>query len=224
MDFRYVQYDPSLAARQELLNTLRSLFHHLLLQTSGDVDEALRWLEQIAERYGLLSADVSIDDFKKWLEEQEAIEQTPQGFQLTHRGERAIRQESLDAIFSALGKDGAGDHRVSSPGDGIERLPETRGLFDKNMGNQYGKFAATLELCVMEQKDPNALDELLSRMGRRHGERGVMHRYYPVFVDCLIEAMAAQLGEAWTAAHETAWRAALGHIADRMTAAAQAAE
>ena len=41
-------------------------------------------------------------------------------------GERALRQESLDRIFSGLSKDAAGDHRVAAPGVGQERLTETR--------------------------------------------------------------------------------------------------
>lgn len=41
-------------------------------------------------------------------------------------GERALRQESLDRIFTGLSKDAAGDHRVAAAGVGQERLPETR--------------------------------------------------------------------------------------------------
>ena len=126
MDFRYAEFDAAAAGREQLLRQLRKLFHHLLLQTGGDVDEALRWLARIAERYGLFRGGVDLEAFRKWLEGQEAIRRTPAGFQLTGRGERAIRRESLDAIFASLASGGAGEHRVAAPGAGVERLPETR--------------------------------------------------------------------------------------------------
>lgn len=96
------------------------------------------------------------------------------------------------------------------------RLPETRSLFQEEMGNQYGKFAATLELCVMAEDDPLRLDAVLTQMKARHGARGVQAAHYPVFIDCFVEAMADQIGADWTSEHDAAWRRALGAIAEKM--------
>lgn len=89
-------------------------------------------------------------------------------------------------------------------------------MFQREMGNQYGKFAATLELCVMAETDPSRLQATLKRLGERHVNRGVAAGHYPVFIDCFVEAMANQLGDAWTRAHDAAWRAALKDIGDCM--------
>lgn len=96
------------------------------------------------------------------------------------------------------------------------RAPETRKLFPRTMSNQRGKFAATLELCVMEEAEPNQIDALIRRLGARHDDRGVAAAHYPVFLDCLIEALAEAMGAEWTSAHEDAWRSALEDIGARM--------
>lgn len=96
------------------------------------------------------------------------------------------------------------------------RRPDTRAMFRREMGNQHGKFAATLELCVMAEDDPAQTGALLRRLGARHDERGVTDDLFPVFIDCLVEAIAAHLGDEWTPAHDAAWRAALTDIGERM--------
>ncbi|MEM7306420.1 MAG: hypothetical protein AAF682_07115 [Planctomycetota bacterium] len=127
MDYRYTQFDPSLLQMRQLLERLRALFEHLLLQTNGDVDEALRWLERIAERYSLFGDRLNIDDFKKFIEGEKLVRPAPRGgLELTKKGERGLRTGSLEAIFGNLRKDSAGDHRVAAHGVGHERLPETR--------------------------------------------------------------------------------------------------
>jgi uncharacterized protein with von Willebrand factor type A (vWA) domain len=45
---------------------------------------------------------------------------------MTPKGERRIRQDSLNEIFTSLQAGGAGDHRVPTAGTGGERLSETR--------------------------------------------------------------------------------------------------
>ena len=127
MDYRYVEYDPLLHGLRDLLARLKALFEHLLLQTDGDVEEALRWLEQIGNRYGMFGERFDIEDFKRWLQDQRDVAPAPDGtLVLTGKGERSLRTSALDAIFSNLRKDAAGDHRVAAEGPGLERLPETR--------------------------------------------------------------------------------------------------
>ncbi|MEM1450847.1 MAG: VWA domain-containing protein [Planctomycetota bacterium] len=126
MKFGYREYDPSNESLKDLLKRLKDLYHDLLLQADGDPEQALDWLEMLARRYNLFPKGFSIDDLKKHLEEERLVEATPQGLRMAPGGERALRQESLDRIFSGLDKDAAGDHRVAAPGVGQERLPETR--------------------------------------------------------------------------------------------------
>ena len=105
---------------------LMEIYRNLLLQTGGDVEEALRWMEHFGEQYGFFNEKFGIADFKKQLEQSGEVERTPRGLQVTPRGERRIRQDSLDEIFHALQAGGTGDHRTPQAGQGGERLSETR--------------------------------------------------------------------------------------------------
>ncbi|MEM6674666.1 MAG: VWA domain-containing protein [Planctomycetota bacterium] len=126
MKWDYSQYDPSQESLRSLLKRLKDLYHELLLQADGDPEQALDWMEMIAERYNLLPQGFTIDDFRMHLQEERLVEVTVTGLKMAPGGDRALRQESLDRIFSGLSKDAAGDHRVAAPGVGQERLPETR--------------------------------------------------------------------------------------------------
>lgn len=127
MDWRYASVDRESAGREELFARLFRLFQELLLRTSGDVEEALGWLEQLAKRHGLFAKGTTLEDFRNWLEARQSVERDGEGaLVLSKKGEREIRASSLDLIFGSLERDVRGDHRVPAPGTGLERLPETR--------------------------------------------------------------------------------------------------
>src|SRR5262249_42066009 len=79
MRFRYEKFDPSKHGRAELESMLRRLFHAILVRTDGDVEEALRWLEIVAERHGLFPPGYTIDDFRRSLEREREIRETEAG-------------------------------------------------------------------------------------------------------------------------------------------------
>ncbi|HXI13943.1 MAG TPA: VWA domain-containing protein [Thermoanaerobaculia bacterium] len=127
MRHRYGYLDPALI--QKLLSELglRRLFNHLLLQSGGDPEEALNWMRALQER-GYLDPNLDLEEFFARLAEERVIGQDGEGnFVLSAGGERQIRRDALDEIFGGLGKSAAGDHSVASPGQGSERLTETRG-------------------------------------------------------------------------------------------------
>ena len=125
MRFRYAQFDAE-ALRQLLAQRgLIELFNHLLLRTNGDVEEALRWMEQLRDR-GYLPADFEAEAFRELLEREGLIREAPEGAELTPKGERRIRQDSLDLIFSALARGGEGDHPTTHEGGDGEPMAETR--------------------------------------------------------------------------------------------------
>ena len=127
MDYRYGWLDPRLLELEALLERLKRLFEHLLLQQNGDVEAALRVLERIAERYRLLGGKLTMDDFRRWLEAQNLVRPAPRGgLELTKKGERGLRAGSFEELFRNLKRDAAGDHRTAHAGVGLERLPETR--------------------------------------------------------------------------------------------------
>ncbi len=126
MRFDYTKWKGPRPEDLDFLKQLMEIYRNLLLQTGGDVEEALRWMEHFGQQYGFFTDKFGIEDFKKMLEQSGEVERTPQGFTVTPRGEKRIRQDSLNEIFSTLQAGGAGDHRTPQAGQGGERLSETR--------------------------------------------------------------------------------------------------
>ncbi len=126
MRFDYRKWDGPRPGDLERMRQLMDIYRNLLLQTGGDVDEALKWMEHFGREYGFLGEGFTIEDFKRLLEETGEAQRTGQGFAMTPRGEKRIRQDSLNEIFGNLAADGAGDHRTPAAGRGGERLSETR--------------------------------------------------------------------------------------------------
>ena len=126
MRFDYGKWQGPRPEDLEFIRQLMEIYRNLLLQTGGDAEEALRWMEHFGEQYGFFNEGFGMADFKKLLEKSGEVERTPQGLKVTPKGERRIRQDSLNEIFSTLEAGGAGDHRTPSAGRGGERLSETR--------------------------------------------------------------------------------------------------
>ncbi len=120
----------------EYVRQLMEIYRNLLLQTGGDVDEALKWMEHFGKEYGFFNEKFGIEEFKKLLEDSGEARSEGEGFQMTPKGERRIRQDSLNEIFSSLNAGGPGDHRTPVAGKGGERLSETRPYqFGDDLGN-----------------------------------------------------------------------------------------
>jgi Ca-activated chloride channel family protein len=126
MRHRYSHLDPDLIRRLLAEMGLRRLFNHLLLQSGGDVEEAMRWMRMLQER-GYIERDVDLDAFFAQLMRENVIGQDGEGnLTLGAGGERQIRRDALDEIFGGLQKSMSGSHSVASAGQGTERLTETR--------------------------------------------------------------------------------------------------
>ncbi|MFN0152318.1 MAG: vWA domain-containing protein [bacterium] len=123
--FRYFRFDEALLRDLAEFQNVLDLFNHLLLQSDGDVDEALEMLRYLAKQ-GYLPDGFDVEKFAKRLEEEEYIEVSDDGARLTRKGERGIRKSALSYVFSALRKGESGDHRVPREGDGREMLSERR--------------------------------------------------------------------------------------------------
>src|SRR5207244_3856754 len=121
MRFDYSKWKGPKAGDVEFLRQLMEIYRNLLLQTGGDVDEALRWMEHFGREYGFFDENFTVEDFKKLLEESGEARRTRRGFETTPKGERRIRQDSLNEIFSTLRAGGAGDHRTPVAGAGGRR-------------------------------------------------------------------------------------------------------
>src|SRR5713226_1385269 len=123
---RYSYLDPDLIRQLLAEMGLRRLFNHLLLQTGGDVQEAMRWMRALQER-GLIDENIDLEAFFARLTEEKVIGEDANGnLVLAAGGERQIRRDALDEIFGGLQKSMTGTHSVANPGQGTERLTETR--------------------------------------------------------------------------------------------------
>jgi len=126
MFYRYTKFDPRDVARQSFRSLLK-LWNQLLLQTGGDAEEAMRALEQLWEQYSLEEAGFSLEEFKQYLEDSGLIGYNEEHhLEVTARGEKVIRRDALEEIFSDLRHDSLGDHRTADAGSGFDLLPEAK--------------------------------------------------------------------------------------------------
>jgi uncharacterized protein with von Willebrand factor type A (vWA) domain len=122
---QYFEWDARrVAALREAAGLMR-LFNELLLRQDGDVEAALEILRQLQAK-GFLDPDIDLDAFERELEEQSLVHEVDGRRQLSAAGERALRRDSLDAIFGGLRAREGGDHAVAREGSGREPLPDTR--------------------------------------------------------------------------------------------------
>ena len=123
---RYSKWTPTSTTAQGRLQQLTSLFSYLVVQTSGNVEEALDWLRQLAEEYGLLDENLSMEQLIEKLRQMGLIEDLPTGMNLTAKGIQRIRQDALREVFTSLKKAPDGNHETPHTGRGVDRLSETK--------------------------------------------------------------------------------------------------
>lgn len=126
MDYRFTKFDPS-ALREARFEQLRKLFNQILMQTGGDVEEALAWLQRLWEYHDFFEGGITFEEFRQYLEEKGYLREGEDGgLEITVKGEYSIRSDALLEIFSSLHKDALGDHNTAHSGVGFDNLPETR--------------------------------------------------------------------------------------------------
>ena len=126
MRFRYSKWTPESKTDEQHLQQLVSLFSYLVVQTSGDIQEAMEWLKQLAEEYGLFDENMTMDDLMDKLREMGIIEDIQNVPTLTSKGIQRIRQDALNEIFTSLKKVPPGAHETPYTGSGVDRLSETK--------------------------------------------------------------------------------------------------
>src|SRR5690606_18797812 len=95
---------------------------------SGDVAEALSWLNELDKQYGLTTDEYGMGDFIEDLKAKGYItEDHSEGkIKITPKTEQTIRKKSLEEIFGKLKKTKKGDHHSFKPGQGDEPNSDTR--------------------------------------------------------------------------------------------------
>ena len=126
--FRFRDFVPE-DEPQKGFDSLFKLFMQLVTITSGDVGEALSWLNQLDKQYGLTDDNYGMGNFIDDLKGKGYIDDNPQekgAFNITPKTEQGIRKSALEEIFGKLKKSSTGNHRTPHTGQGDEQSTDLR--------------------------------------------------------------------------------------------------
>ena len=125
---RFTQFQIPLTKEGARFEKLLNIFQQLLTITSGDVSEALHWLNNLDKQYDLTDEDYGIGDFiedlkrKGYLREEEGTGR----LMMTAKSEMSIRRSALEEIFGKLKRHKGGNHHTHQSGVGDEASPDIR--------------------------------------------------------------------------------------------------
>ncbi len=124
-------FTPFEAPEQSTFDKLFDIFSELITHTSGDVDEALDWLNILDKEYSLTTDEYTMDDFIEDLKKKgylrEEIQPDGNGqLSITAKTERVLRKNAMEQIFGKIRKSGAGNHTSKKSGQGDELTGEFR--------------------------------------------------------------------------------------------------
>jgi len=125
--YQFTGFNPDEQGKSRF-DQLLNIFLQLLTYTSGDVSEALKWLNELDKQYSLTDDGYAMGDFIDDLKNKGYISDDQQTgeIRITPKTEQGIRKKSLEEIFGKLKKSKQGDHRSFKPGQGDEQNAETR--------------------------------------------------------------------------------------------------
>ncbi|HEY6952056.1 MAG TPA: VWA domain-containing protein [Bacteroidota bacterium] len=159
MRYRYSRWTPESQTDEERLQSLMSLFSYLVVKTSGDVEEALEWLKQLARQHGIFDEDLTMEELIEKLKELGIIEEVQGIKSLTTRGIQKVRQDALRHIFSSLKKAPGGNHEMPDSGTGVDRLSETKKFSFGDMPTNIDLTATLTNAFIRDGLDNFALKE-----------------------------------------------------------------
>ncbi|UYZ64363.1 vWA domain-containing protein [Hymenobacter weizhouensis] len=126
--FRFRDYVPE-ESGEKGFDSLFKIFMQLVTITSGDVGEALSWLNELDKQYGLTDDEYGMGNFIEDLKKKGYIDEDPQeqgAFTITAKSEQQIRKSALEEIFGKLKKSGQGNHHTPHTGQGDEQSTDMR--------------------------------------------------------------------------------------------------
>jgi Ca-activated chloride channel family protein len=125
--YRISNFKPNKQAKSTF-QELFDIFKEMLVHTSGDVKEALSWLQEVDKEYKITTAEYTSDDFVEDLKKLGYIKDDNQQATLimTSKLEQSIRESSLEQLFGKLKKSGQGNHKTPFTGKGDEQSSDLR--------------------------------------------------------------------------------------------------
>jgi len=153
---RFSNYVPPVDDRTPF-EKLLPLFLEMLTHTSGDVEEALDWMDEVNKEHGFYTEQYGRKEFEADLRKKGIIGDRPtKGGKtpLTGKAEKFIRERALDQVFGKLKKSDRGDHGLRRAGQGDEQTSDRRAF----------RFGDRIEQVAMSDSIRNAqqrgIDEL----------------------------------------------------------------
>jgi Ca-activated chloride channel homolog len=170
---RFTDFVPDLNSNANFNNLLK-IFMQLLTITSGNVAEALNWMNQMDKKYDFTNKNYGMGDFIQDLKDKNYIEENENGtlLILTPKGEQSIRRQSLEEIFgklkkstrgnhvtthSGLGDESTSDRREYYFGDSIEQIDVTDSIKNAQINHGIDDFKLTEDDLEVEERDFKAL-------------------------------------------------------------------
>ncbi|MDP4799492.1 MAG: hypothetical protein RL331_393 [Bacteroidota bacterium] len=149
---------------------LFEIFSELIVHTSGDVDEALEWLNVLDKEYSLTNDKYTMDDFiedlkKKGYLREEILPDGKGQMSVTAKTERILRKNAMEQIFGNIRKSGRGQHKSKKSGlgdeatgeyrdfqfgDALENISITESLKNAQINHGVGEFRLTEQDLVVE--------------------------------------------------------------------------
>ena len=129
LGYRFSEYIPEEQQEgQSTFDQLMKIFMELLVITSGDVSEALQWMNSLDNQYGITTDEYGMGDFIQDMKDKGYLteENQPGEFDITAKAERKFRRDALEEIFGKMKKSGQGDHRTTYNSFGDEPSTERR--------------------------------------------------------------------------------------------------
>jgi len=153
---------------------LLKIFLQLVTITSGDVSEALNWMNEVDRQYNITNDEYGMGDFIDELKERGYIKENEGGnvLNLTAKSELTIRKQSLEEIFGKLKKSARGNHRTPfsgtgdeitsdrreySFGDTLEQIDMTDSIKNAQINHGIDDFKLTEKDLEIEERDYKAL-------------------------------------------------------------------
>lgn len=108
--------------------SLLDLLKQLLLYTSGDVVEALDWMNELDKQHNITNSEYGMGDFIQDLKDKGYMDENKRDgqFEITSKMEQAIRKNALNEVFGKLKKSGKGNHKTRFTGIGDESTADMR--------------------------------------------------------------------------------------------------
>lgn len=163
-------FTPYSAPEQSNFERLFDIFSELITHTSGDVDEALDWMNVLDKEYSFTTDDYTMDDFiedlkKKGYLREEIVPDGKGQLSITAKTERVLRKNAMEQIFGNIRKSGQGNHKSKKSGQGdeatgefrdfqfgdsIEHISMTESLKNAQINHGMGDFRLTEQDLVVE--------------------------------------------------------------------------